>query len=302
MEPQIEDDTALRVREGFPKQRLIILPANIIKRCQSFPLVRDIYITHIGAYPTAPHHYVGRPKGVHQAVLIYCLDGAGILELDNLLFEVRPGHLLIIPPDTPHIYRAAAGNPWSLFWIHFSGRQTAAVLQNLGASLKNPLLYIPDTALMRAAFEDVYACLNYHYSDAGLLAMTGELIRLLSRIKLHQNHPLPQGRASENRILSTLKFMEQHLNMPLTLEALAANSGQSVSHFSKLFKARTNQAPLSYFIQLKIRKACELLNQTDLRVGEIARELGYDDPYYFSRIFKKIQGCSPAHYRRSARG
>ncbi|RKX40274.1 MAG: AraC family transcriptional regulator, partial [Verrucomicrobia bacterium] len=79
-------------------------------------------------------------------------------------------------------------------------------------------------------------------------------------------------------------------------------AGQSVSHYSKLFKYRTSQSPMACFLQLKIRKACELLDQTDQSVKAIAEGLGYDDPYYFSRLFKKIQGCSPTHYRDSIKG
>ena len=96
--------------------------------------------------------------------------------------------------------------------------------------------------------------------------------------------------------------MERHLDMPLTLKDLAAHSGQSAPYYTKLFRERTNQSPLAYFIQLKIRKACELLDQTESTVREIATELGYDDPYYFSRIFKKVQGCSPTAYRTSIKG
>ena len=59
---------------------------------------------------------------------------------------------------------------------------------------------------------------------------------------------------------------------------------------------------MAYFIHLKIRKACELLDQTELTVQEIAVAIGYDDPYYFSRIFKKIQGVSPSAYRQSVKG
>ena len=75
--------------------------------------------------------------------------------------------------------------------------------------------------------------------------------------------------------------------MPLSLDEMAAHSGQSLLYFTKLFRQRTNQSPMAYFIQLKIRKACELLDQTDSTIREIATQIGNDDPYFFSRIFKK---------------
>ncbi|HKL21382.1 MAG TPA: AraC family transcriptional regulator [Tichowtungia sp.] len=290
-----------RIREGFPGQRLVIVPANVIQRARELPLVSRLYVTHIGNYPKAPHHYVERETGAEQTILIYCTGGRGWLEMDHQRFEVRPGHLLTIPADTPHRYGADPDDPWAIFWIHVAGAQAAALAETLGVSRNSPLLFVPDLALMQQTFEDLYATLNYHYSDAGLLAMTGELTRLAARIKQHWSHPEHHRRAAEDHVLETMRFMQDHLDMPLTLKTLAARAGQSVPHYCKLFKQRTGQSPMAYFIQLKVIKACALLGSTDQSIRDIARELGYDDPYYFSRLFKKVQGCSPSAYRASIR-
>ena len=265
-------------------------------------MVRHLYVTDIGTYPSAQHHYVERKRGIESAILIYCLKGRGTLQIDKTIHSILPGQLFIIPSNTPHIYQADDTDPWSIFWVHFTGEQTPSLLDSLGVTAKNPLLYVPDTRLMRDAFEEVYACLNYHYSDAGLLAMTSELLRLFSLTKLHRGFSSAQRQSAENRVISTREFMERHLNMPLTLKDLARHSGQSVPYYNKLFKKQTNQSPLAYFIQLKTRKACELLDQTDLSIREIGAKLGYDDPYYFSRLFKKTQGCSPTAYRKAVKG
>ena len=288
-----------RIREGFPKQRLVVIPPTVTKRCRSLPIVSELYVTDIGSYPSAPHHYVERRQGISAAVMIYCLSGRGSIEIDNTTHKIRFGQLVIIPPNTPHIYQAEQKDPWSICWIHFSGTQTQALSDSLKLTKHKPSLYVPDTRIIRDAFENVYACLNYHYTDAGLLAMSSELLRLFSLAKLHQGFPGAQRQSAEKRVVSTLAFMEQHLHMPLTLDEMAAHSGQSLPYFTRLFRQRTNQSPMAYFIQLKIRKACELLDQTDSTIREIASQLGYDDPYYFSRIFKKTQGCSPAAYRKS---
>ena len=302
MKSKPDSATGLRIKEGFPHQRLIVIPASVLDRCHALPMVGQLHVTHIGAYPSARHHYVERKTGVPQAVLIYCFGGRGTLQLGNATFPVVQGHVAIIPPDMPHIYRSEEADPWSIFWIHFDGLQTTLALQSLGVNVRSPRLYVPDVPMMRQAFEEVYACLNYHYSGAGLLAMTSELMRLLSKIKLHHSHPRRDRQAVEDRILATIDFMEQHLDMPVSLENLAARAGQSIPYYCKLFKNRTSQSPMAYFIQLKIRKACALLDQTDLSVKEIAEKLGYEDPYYFSRLFKKVQGCPPSAYRETVKG
>ncbi|MBD1390413.1 AraC family transcriptional regulator [Neiella sp. HB171785] len=290
-----------RVEEGFPHQRLVILPPNAIERCKKSELIKQIYVTHIGAYPSAPNHYVERQEGATQAILIYCMKGIGWLQLDNITFKVNPGCAVIIPPNVSHIYRADKDDPWSLFWIHFDGKQVSALLKNLEIDLLKPLLYIANPQAMRQAFEDVYACLNYNHSESGLFAMSAEFMRLLSRIKLEHSAINLKHKLKEDGISSSIRFMQKHLDMSIPLADLAAQAGQSVAHYSKLFRQRTNQSPSAYFIQMKVRKACDQLYQTNLSVREIAEQLGYSDPYYFSRIFKKVQGVSPAQYRTIAK-
>lgn len=291
-----------RIKEGFPKQRLVVVPANVIERCKSLPIVRHLYVTDIGAYPSAPFHYVDRSPGIEQAILICCMSGRGSLRIDANEHAIQRGRLFFIPPRTPHTYWADDEHPWSLFWIHFDGLDAGEVLQTYSIERNEPLLFVPDLSKLKQAFEDVYACLNYHFSDTGLLAMTAELLGLFSTIRICQGHIEPKRQSTAKRVMDTIHFMNQHLNMLLTLQELADHSGQSVSYYSRLFKEKTGQSPLSYFIQLKIRKACELLDQTDMNISAIASELGYDDAYYFSRLFKKIQGVAPAMYRRAPKG
>jgi len=288
-----------KIKEGFPRQRLVVVPASVHSRCHKLPMLGQLHITHIGNFPSAPHHFIERKEGVPQVILIYCLKGTGWLEMAGATFRIDKGHAVLISPDVPHIYRADGDDPWSVFWIHFDGEQVSLILESLGVTDKKPLIYVPDTEMMRQTFEDVFACLNYHYSDAGLLAMTSELMRLISRIKLNQGNPRKEMQADEDRIMESIRFMERHLDMTLTLESLASRAGQSVPHYCKLFKERIGQPPLAHFIQLKINKACELLFQTNQTVKAIAEQLGYDDPYYFSRQFKKVQGLSPSEYRES---
>jgi AraC-like DNA-binding protein len=69
-------------------------------------------------------------------------------------------------------------------------------------------------------------------------------------------------------------------------------------HFIKKYKALTGTTPINHFIHLKIERACHLLDVTSKGVNEVAWALGYEDAYYFSRIFKKTMGISPSQYRR----
>jgi len=96
--------------------------------------------------------------------------------------------------------------------------------------------------------------------------------------------------------------MQINLDSPLRLEDFAREAGMSVSHFSALFRAQTGQSPVAYFVHLRMRLACRLLDLSDKPIETIALETGYRDPYHFSRVFKNSMGIAPGRYRNIKKG
>src|SRR5437667_10163212 len=86
---------------------------------------------------------------------------------------------------------------------------------------------------------------------------------------------------TERKIALTIGYMKGSLNQPLQVPTLARLANISLSHFFAVFKKRTGLAPKDFFIRLRIQRACEILEATDLCVKEVAAELGYDDAFYF---------------------
>jgi transcriptional regulator GlxA family with amidase domain len=113
-------------------------------------------------------------------------------------------------------------------------------------------------------------------------------------------YEMTQNAASENagRIGRSIAYMVQHLNRPLQVSTLAAQASISTSHFFALFKRQMGTAPIDFFIRLRMNHARDLLDSTRSSVKEIAATMGYDDPFYFSRVFKSVHQVAPAEYRR----
>jgi len=103
------------------------------------------------------------------------------------------------------------------------------------------------------------------------------------------------------RIEESVAYMQQHLDQPLQVATLAAKANFSPSQFFLLFKRCVGSAPIDYFIRMRIQRAGRLLCDTNLSVKEVAARLGYDDPFYFSRIFKSVNGLAPSDYRATQR-
>ena len=96
-----------------------------------------------------------------------------------------------------------------------------------------------------------------------------------------------------------VRYMKENIEKQLTLQQLCDYIGYSVSQFSLIFRKRIGQSPLNYFNWLKVNRACQLLETTDLKVNQICTMVGIDDSYYFSRVFTKIVGVSPKKYRQT---
>ncbi|RJX39558.1 helix-turn-helix domain-containing protein [Paenibacillus pinisoli] len=97
--------------------------------------------------------------------------------------------------------------------------------------------------------------------------------------------------------LSEVKlYIEENFTKPLTLDHLANLTGLSPSYFSSAFKQQFIQSPMEFVTQLRIQKAKQLLQQEGARLKPIAEAVGYSDEFYFSRVFKKVEGISPTMY------
>lgn len=111
-----------------------------------------------------------------------------------------------------------------------------------------------------------------------------------------------QIRENDWKIEQTIAFMRGHLDRPVQVAELATLANVSPSHYFVLFKRRVGCAPIDFFIRLRMHQARRLLETTSLNVKEVAAALGYDDPFYFSRIFKSVNGLPPSSCRLRTNG
>lgn len=107
---------------------------------------------------------------------------------------------------------------------------------------------------------------------------------------------------AQQKINRTVAYMMEHLSQPLMLDQLAALANLSRSRYAALFKEQTGFAPIDYFNRLRMHQACQWLDTTDWSVKGIANRLGYEDPLYFSRVFRLVTEISPVAYRRQRKG
>ncbi len=284
------------VEEGFIGQKLIVLPPNIIRNIVQNPLIKNFYLTAIGYYPKASYHEIERRKGCNEYILIYCVDGTGNISLNGVQYDIQPNTYFIIPKNTPHQYKSSVSTPWSIYWVHFTGDHAGKIYRR---SLLNnqPLVHtIPYDENRVRQFEQLCYILEHSFNEKEMEILNISLLQFISLLIYYKE--INPSLYDNDSISNSITFMKKNIHEKFTISDLAAQQRISVSHYSRVFKQKTGHSPIHYFNQLKVQKSCQYLYFTDWSIKEICKELGFDDQYYFSRLFTKLMGTSPSKYKK----
>lgn len=287
-----------RIPEGFVGQRMVLVSAVNRKQMGSNALSAQLYATAIGYYPLASHHDRERTTGSQEYILIYCVDGKGWIDIDGTQHEILPNSFYIIPQKVPHHYASSVKVPWSIYWLHFTGSQAQLLFNSYTQITNTNGHYIAYDENRVAQFNYLTDVLENDMSSTMAEAVYIKTLSLLGSF-IYVEPNTPDG--DTDSIAESVTLMKQNLKTNFQISEFAARANYSVSRYTELFRKRTGYAPIQYFIQLKIHKACQYLCFTKMNIKQICNELGFDDPYYFSRIFKKHIGHSPLSYRKRYR-
>lgn len=286
----------IRKKDNFFGGRSIVIPMKYICNIKKNPLINDLYLTTIGFYPKAKHHYRKRPNGCVHNILIYCIDGKGYISIKNTLYTLTSNKCLIIPACQSHFYHADNKNPWSIYWFSFAGSKC-----NCFSHFFSRTIHIDKTPNSRIAdrinlLNEILKTLELGLSNEHIEYANLSLHSLLATFFYIETYRAIIGVEKKDPVESAIAFMHDNIYNILLLKDISNHVSLSESHFSKIFKQRTGSSPVDYFIHLKMLEATKLLRLTNLRIKEISYRLGYEDPCYFSRLFTKHFGKPPGSF------
>ncbi len=276
-----------------------ITPAFMIEKLARHPLTKDCYPTAMGYYPRAIGHRMLRERH-DDNLLLYCTEGRGRLAAGDWTGDINPGQIMLLPQGLTHAYEADTSDPWSLYWIHFQGASTRVLMQYLGYREGRCVADAGVSPVLIGAFTSLLEVRRTGYSTRAFINAANHLRHLVTQMSMEIS--ANAGRLQSGFELDQVQaYMLEHIDQVVTLESLARVASMSKYHFSNRYKELTGYSPIKHFLNMKMEHACRLLDSTDLGVGEIAGRVGYEDPLYFSRLFRKTIGSSPRAYRASMR-
>jgi AraC-like DNA-binding protein len=249
-----------------------------------------------------PFHFrsVATGRIISEYQLVYISKGKGTFSAGEKTWNAEPGSAFLVLPGLKHCYKPDPETGWRESWVGFKGSYFNKLAREGFLTEKHIFfsLGLHDfvTGLFDRIFDEVRRQKPLYQMKAcsAVLALLGEL---LSRSRQQE-----QGDVCEKIVEKAKYLMASNVYGAINLPSIAAQIGISTSRLNEIFKQLTSMTPYQYYIHIKIHKAEDLLAQEDLSVKEAAWRMGFEDQYYFSRLFKNKTGIVPSEWKNTAAG
>ncbi|HEY0222122.1 MAG TPA: AraC family transcriptional regulator [Lactovum miscens] len=280
---------------GFSNQRYIFFPLKSHQNHCENDLINYNFPTELGYYPSAHFHYKERKTGSSEYILIFCMKGKGFVQINEHIHSLSSNMIICIPKETPHLYFADEKDPWSILWMHFSSSDASffPFIHNV-VSINS----MERKVLIEKHFMEIFSLCEKEYQLSTAICVSKLQQLLLTEIFFLKD---TQNMDQQNILLDkAIRYLNKHLNEHLSIALIAEHLDISGSYLSFIFKKYYKKGPIDFLIDLRIEQACKYLRISNLKTYAIAKLVGYEDPYYFSRLFKKKIGQSPKVYKQFA--
>lgn len=253
---------------------------------------KDINPVVAGWEECASGHAFG--PAIREYYLIhYVTSGKGIFQRKGRTFTVEKNSMFLIRPHEKTFYQADSEEPWSYIWIGFEGSLAKELLEITGLKEDSPVLYAP---YLRDLFMDIKTAEHLHAStEIFLCGRIFDMFSSLQEAHFKENQP---SKSSSVYVKHTEDYLRANYAMPLKISKLADMLGIDRRYLCRIFTKATGETPQRYLINLRLKKAAELLRTGEYTVGEVSRSTGYEDIYNFSKMFRKMYGVSPKNYKQ----
>lgn len=281
--------------------RYFRLPEALINEQRKNPAARDLYLTETGELEVEEGTIWDSEGKTADNLLAYCTKGEGIVLLVGEQVPVSGDQFFIVPGGETFKYYSVLNTKSRFLIARFNGKISHhishgfSVVRNLVPSVNNMV------ANREMLFDEIFNNLSKGFYNQNIEYINFCFGHLLATFIYANRTSDDLADESSPAVRRAIHFLEKNLHKKLTLHQISREAGYSPTYFTTLFRKETNYAPLSYFSHLKVLKACEFLDYTRMKVKEISFQLGYSDPYYFTRDFKKKMGMSPRQYRNRIR-
>lgn len=264
-------------------------------------------IYNLYAFPTFVHNRVTTPDwgfAEHRIVhhnLLYIYEGCGIFACNGRKRTVKAGDLVYFPQGSLQYLQTDPENLLKLYTVNFLAAlpvEPNEVWRIEPAQFSFAFVKSLEDEAVQRRFEVLFERLcTLFLAGNGIqkVKQRGVLTEILELAEICQKNQ-KISYSNRDKVNRAVRYMAEHYREKLTLEILAKEVSLSPSYFSAVFREATGKSPIDYLIHLRIFKAKQLLSD-GMRVTHVAEAVGFSDIYYFSNMFRRLEGMPPSQYR-----
>jgi len=298
LQPQSDALRAGLEPERAPREHAFRLGSQLVEEAMKTPVLCDLLPLAAGFCAKCSRLTSAPALQSGEAMLLYCTKGEGWWELGADRHRLQSGDLCVICPETRWAYGTDPGGALTFSWVQARGANLAFFLRQLR---ETPLIRTGENARLLGWILELRDILRPDCALTELLYASQTLAHLLSALVCCQRDQRCAGTDAALNIQRSINYMRQHLDEPVRAATLATVANMSLPHYFALFKRSIGCTPIDYLIKLRMEQARRLLAETCWSVKQIAASLGYEDPLYFSRVFKSVTQDTPSDYRRGGK-
>ena len=210
---------------------------------------------------------------------------------------LNAGAIIVIPPNTRIEYSHDITEPIEIYWAHFTGGYVTEILEGNNIPKDGCIYPIPVSLIAAQAFQAFLDEMKNQPDTSTRQRAASKLILALTTLT-----QLLDDSSRYRRLQRSFAYIQEHFTENISKTELAEMENLGISQYYRLFQQCTGLTPSKYITKLRINLACKLLDDLTLSINDVAEACGYDDMFYFSRVFSREFGVCPSQYRKGIRG
>jgi AraC-like DNA-binding protein len=225
-------------------------------------------------------------------------SGRGIFKAGDTTYHLEKGQGFLICPNVIVSYKPDPLDPWNYSWVAFNGLNAENYLSRASLTSGNPIYKSSQEDHINRCFQAIFDSVQCERSmDLKALSSFYDILStLIEEVSLTKGERL-SSKPQDIYVKQAIEFIDTNYSRKISIEEIAGYIGINRKYLSRLFSEMLNVSPQNYLVNFRMQKACDLLSASSLSINEISNSIGYDDPFLFSKVFKKYKGLSPKSYR-----
>lgn len=277
----------------------LVNTSRIIYTASDFAKLSLLHLQEIGSLQaTKPH--ISKRSDLASYLFLMVRSGSGVLKYDGITYSLSPGDCVFVDCRKPYSHETSQ-DLWNLSWVHFNGPTAANIYQKYIDRGGLPVFHPVTLVRYSDAYNNLYKiAIGSSYTRD--MEINTYLSMLLSFLMADSWNPEKSRTGTRKTDLLEIKrYLDENYAKKVTLDALSERYFINKFYLTRVFKEQFGVSIGDYLLGVRITQAKNLLRFTNKSAEQIGQECGIGDVYYFSRVFKKVEGISVRAYRKGWR-